>query len=50
MQKKVSWDDFQKGKEYKMWGHLFDMLRQWISLVSISLKTKKQVVVYGFDP
>lgn len=25
MPKKVSWDAFQKGKEYKMWGHLFDM-------------------------
>lgn len=25
MSKKVTWEDFQKGKEYKMWGHLFEM-------------------------
>ena len=25
MPKKVTWEDFQNGKEYKMWGHLFEM-------------------------
>ena len=25
MPKKVTLEDFQNGKEYKMWGHLFEM-------------------------
>ena len=25
MPKKVTWEDFQNGKEYKMWGHWFEM-------------------------
>ena len=25
MPKKVTWEDFQNGKECKMWGHLFEM-------------------------
>ena len=25
MPKKVTWEDFQKGKEYLMWGRLYEM-------------------------
>ena len=46
MPKKVSWDDFQKGKEYKMWGHLFDM-SQTMDLSGVNFIKNKETDLVG---